>query len=448
MVFGEDGAQLPGASGPEPDLRKSARRCAVTPRGAAAQRAAVTQSVRQPHVTPLQRVGEQRKIKSRRHHTQSLKARQLVALAAPGWRRLRDTGGSFHHPEGYIESAPPRNAGAGAGGKPPRAETRGGTKQVKKGSDPQPESRTPTASPREREQPAEVLRRALPGVVWPPPRVSGLPAAASGPGATSDVTAMAGIKGGPGAQGVGGLGGRPKREGEDPARPPHATSRARRAPRGPCAGGRPSTPASVLAAPEPRKALGEPGVCSCRNLGDYIHFRIPVPLISLSFGGAIGLMFLMLGCALPKYNQYWPLFVLFFYILSPIPYCIARRLVDDTDAMSNACKELAIFLTTGIVVSAFGLPIVFARAHLIEWGACALVLTGNTVIFATILGFFLVFGSNDDFSWQQWALTKLRSKACCKEKGFIEDPVGVVGWKEQTIDVRWGQMKIERQYSK
>nr|KAF6460470.1 leptin receptor overlapping transcript like 1 [Molossus molossus] len=75
-------------------------------------------------------------------------------------------------------------------------------------------------------------------------------------------------------------------------------------------------------------------------------------------------MFLMLGCALPIYNQYWPLFVLFFYILSPIPYCIARRLVDDTDAMSNACKELAIFLTTGIVVSAFGLPIVFARAHL------------------------------------------------------------------------------------
>ncbi|RXM27185.1 Signal recognition particle subunit SRP72 [Acipenser ruthenus] len=61
-------------------------------------------------------------------------------------------------------------------------------------------------------------------------------------------------------------------------------------------------------------------------------------------------------------SKYWPLFVLFFYILSPIPYCIARRVVDDTDAASNACKELAIFLTTGIVVSAFGLPIVFARA--------------------------------------------------------------------------------------
>uniref|UniRef100_A0A8C2R2D9 Leptin receptor overlapping transcript-like 1 n=1 Tax=Capra hircus TaxID=9925 RepID=A0A8C2R2D9_CAPHI len=99
-------------------------------------------------------------------------------------------------------------------------------------------------------------------------------------------------------------------------------------------------------------------------------------LISLSFGGAIGLMFLMLGCALPIYNQYWPLFVLFFYILSPIPYCIARRLVDDTDAMSNACKELAIFLTTGIVVSAFGLPIVFARANL-GWQVGCQGLSGN-----------------------------------------------------------------------
>uniref|UniRef100_A0A6I8MYH0 Leptin receptor overlapping transcript-like 1 n=1 Tax=Ornithorhynchus anatinus TaxID=9258 RepID=A0A6I8MYH0_ORNAN len=70
-----------------------------------------------------------------------------------------------------------------------------------------------------------------------------------------------------------------------------------------------------------------------------------VALISLSFGGAIGLMFLMLGSILA-------LFVLFFYILSPIPYCVARRYVDCSDPATNACKELALFLTTGIVVSA------------------------------------------------------------------------------------------------
>uniref|UniRef100_A0A672LX97 Leptin receptor overlapping transcript-like 1 n=1 Tax=Sinocyclocheilus grahami TaxID=75366 RepID=A0A672LX97_SINGR len=116
-------------------------------------------------------------------------------------------------------------------------------------------------------------------------------------------------------------------------------------------------------------------------------------LISLSFGGAI--------VSLSPVSLS-PLFLLFFYILAPIPYCISRRVVDDTDSASNACKELAIFLTTGIVVSAFGLPVIFARAHVMAWGACALVLAGNIVIFATILGFFLVFGSNDDFSWQQW----------------------------------------------
>ncbi|CAI9171737.1 unnamed protein product [Rangifer tarandus platyrhynchus] len=260
---------------------------------------------------------------------------------------------------------------------------------------------------------------------------------------------MAGIKGGPGALSPGGLGRRPKRGDVGPTRGPHAVSRDQARAAGLPAlaadsrlpatatpayglraavgaagsrkglgrvGGSRVSPRPVLSsaaylppvAPRceelkwPRRAFGVPqplGSTYTRFAGVCIRGRA---LISLSFGGAIGLMFLMLGCALPIYNQYWPLFVLFFYILSPIPYCIARRLVDDTDAMSNACKELAIFLTTGIVVSAFGLPIVFARAHLIEWGACALVLTGNTVIFATILGFFLVFGSNDDFSWQQW----------------------------------------------
>ncbi|KAL4641606.1 leptin receptor overlapping transcript-like 1 [Arapaima gigas] len=122
-------------------------------------------------------------------------------------------------------------------------------------------------------------------------------------------------------------------------------------------------------------------------------------LLTLSFGAAIGLMFLMLACALPVYNTYWPLFVLFFYVLCPIPYCISQRVADNLDGGSSACRELAIFLTTGVVVSAFGLPVILARAQVIAWGACALVLTGNTVIFATILGFFVVFGSNDDFGW-------------------------------------------------
>ncbi|XP_053549657.1 leptin receptor gene-related protein [Bombina bombina] len=125
-------------------------------------------------------------------------------------------------------------------------------------------------------------------------------------------------------------------------------------------------------------------------------------LVGLSFSGAIGLTFLMLGCALEEYKVYWPLFVLLFYAISPIPYFIARRLSDDTDAASSACRELSFFFTTGIVVSAFGFPIVLAHSNLILWGACGLVLAGNAVIFLTILGFFIVFGRGDDFSWEQW----------------------------------------------
>ncbi|XP_009318923.1 PREDICTED: leptin receptor gene-related protein [Pygoscelis adeliae] len=89
----------------------------------------------------------------------------------------------------------------------------------------------------------------------------------------------------------------------------------------------------------------------------------PSTLVALSFSGAIGLTFLMLGCALEYYGVYWPLFVLIFYFICPIPHFIAKRVSDDSDAASSACRELAYFFTTGIVVSAFGFPIILARVE-------------------------------------------------------------------------------------
>uniref|UniRef100_A0A3Q4GXF5 Leptin receptor gene-related protein n=1 Tax=Neolamprologus brichardi TaxID=32507 RepID=A0A3Q4GXF5_NEOBR len=133
----------------------------------------------------------------------------------------------------------------------------------------------------------------------------------------------------------------------------------------------------------------------------FLYWCLVLALVGLSFSGAIGLTFLLLGCAIETYGVYWPMFVLIFYILSPIPTFISRRLSDDSES-SNACRELAYFLTTGIVVSSFGLPIVLARTNTIKWGACGLVMTGNAVIFLTILGFFIVFGGGDDWSWEQW----------------------------------------------
>merc|ERR1712119_277890 len=152
-------------------------------------------------------------------------------------------------------------------------------------------------------------------------------------------------------------------------------------------------------------------------------------LVALAFSGSIGLLFLFLACALPQFNNWYPFTVVIFYLLSPIPNLIAKRHSDDSS--SNPCRELAWFLTTGIVVSAFALPIVLARAPVtvvtptpgptdlsettttlapvtntttttvIEGGACGLVITANAVMFLTILGFFIAFDS-DDVEYSVW----------------------------------------------
>jgi len=123
-------------------------------------------------------------------------------------------------------------------------------------------------------------------------------------------------------------------------------------------------------------------------------------LILLALSASIGLLFLVLGCALPSYNNWWPLFVIIFYVLSPIPTVIARRFQADDMASSSALTELAYFLTTGIVISAFGLPIVLAHAnHVIDWGSCGFVLAGNAVCFSTILAYFVVHRDDESISY-------------------------------------------------
>ena len=118
-------------------------------------------------------------------------------------------------------------------------------------------------------------------------------------------------------------------------------------------------------------------------------------LVLLAFGGSIGMTFVILGCALPAYKVWWPLFVILFYILAPIPTIIARRYTNDFDNNPNPCLEFAIFITTGFVVSSFALPIVLARSPVndpvIQWGACYLTLSGNIIMYLTLVGLFATF---------------------------------------------------------
>uniref|UniRef100_A0A915JW16 Leptin receptor overlapping transcript-like 1 n=1 Tax=Romanomermis culicivorax TaxID=13658 RepID=A0A915JW16_ROMCU len=113
----------------------------------------------------------------------------------------------------------------------------------------------------------------------------------------------------------------------------------------------------------------------------------------LAFSGCMGLLFLVLGCALKGYN-WWPLFLLVFYFFVPLPITIGRRFSDDSSS-SSACMEMALFLTTGIVVSGFGLPFVLAHSGAMMWGAAAFVCAGNVVIFATIAAYFWVHRDDD-----------------------------------------------------
>ncbi|XP_058796363.1 leptin receptor gene-related protein [Phymastichus coffea] len=114
--------------------------------------------------------------------------------------------------------------------------------------------------------------------------------------------------------------------------------------------------------------------------------------------------FVILGCALPTYKVWWPFFVVLFYILSPIPTLIARRYSEDGGS-SNPYTELAIFITMGLVVSSFALPIVLARSPedppAIKWGACYLTLAGNVVVYLTIIGFFIAF-DHEDSDYSMW----------------------------------------------
>jgi hypothetical protein len=129
-------------------------------------------------------------------------------------------------------------------------------------------------------------------------------------------------------------------------------------------------------------------------------------LIGLTFLATLGFLFLFLACALPAYNNWYPFFVVFFYVLAPLPALVSRRSSAGIGSGSSPLQELCAFFTAGLVLSAFALPIVLARAPPTEPtvapGAAGLVEAANVIFFATLFGFFYLHDRDDFSDYSAW----------------------------------------------
>jgi hypothetical protein len=70
-----------------------------------------------------------------------------------------------------------------------------------------------------------------------------------------------------------------------------------------------------------------------------------------------------------SWSNWWPLFVIIFYVLCPIPLAIGRRCTSDSGygtSDSSPCTDLMWFITSVLVVSAFGLPAILYRAGVVS----------------------------------------------------------------------------------
>lgn len=126
-------------------------------------------------------------------------------------------------------------------------------------------------------------------------------------------------------------------------------------------------------------------------------------LLTLAFTGSIGMTFVIIAGAL--HPSWWPLAVVIFYVLAPLPTLIANRHQEQYSITSSQSHlYLSIFITMGIVVSSFALPIVLSRTAepaLIAADSCYLTIIGNIVIYLTILGFFVSL-YQDDARYGHW----------------------------------------------
>ncbi|KAJ2427254.1 Vacuolar protein sorting-associated protein 55 [Coemansia sp. RSA 2524] len=114
-------------------------------------------------------------------------------------------------------------------------------------------------------------------------------------------------------------------------------------------------------------------------------------IVGLSVCLAAGFLLSILSCAL--YGNWWPLLVVFTYAIAPLPNAIFGQYVsaDPLADVSSSVADFGRFLTSVLVVSGFGLPVVLSHAGIITSMAMFMSISGGVLVYGTIIVYSTLF---------------------------------------------------------
>ncbi|KAI9500840.1 vacuolar protein sorting 55 [Coemansia spiralis] len=120
-------------------------------------------------------------------------------------------------------------------------------------------------------------------------------------------------------------------------------------------------------------------------------------IVILSVCLAAGFLLSILSCAL--YGNWWPLLVVFMFAISPVPNAVFGRFVssDPLADVSSSVADFGRFLTSVLVVSGLGLPVVLAHSGIIANAAMVMSVVGGGLVYGTIIVYATVFRERQDF---------------------------------------------------
>ncbi|KAJ2686609.1 Vacuolar protein sorting-associated protein 55 [Coemansia spiralis] len=120
-------------------------------------------------------------------------------------------------------------------------------------------------------------------------------------------------------------------------------------------------------------------------------------IVGLSVCLACGFLLSILSCAL--YGNWWPLVVVFTYAFAPLPNAIFGRYVssDPLADVSSSVADFGRFLTSILIVSGFGLPLVLAHSGIITTAAMLMSVGGGLLVYGTIIVYSTLFRAQSDF---------------------------------------------------